>query len=433
MNTLTNRDRKGAGMNGVLLLLGLSVFINYIDRANLSVAAPLLRGELALSSSQLGIVLSAFFWTYACMQPVVGWMVDRFEVKWVFAIGFFLWSAATALTGVIHGFAVLLIMRVILGIGESVAYPAYSKIFATHFVESQRGVANSAIGAGQALGPGLGMLIGGMVVAMLGWRPFFIALGLVSLLWLLPWLRWMPRTPGCGAADMQTGPGLPEIVRQKSAWGTFIGLFCSNYFLYFLLTWLPLYLVEERHFSMHGMARIGGSAFLLAATSSLIFGRLSDRWIAAGTSATRVRKGCMILATTCIGLCMAGAVLAPPAVSVGLLLLGGASFGLISSNLNAITQTLAGPSAAGRWMGMQNFFGNMAGWVVPALTGFLVQRTGHYYWPFFITAAVAWIGALDWLFLVGAVEPVIWKTDLRSIVTEVSQMVGEPSIPTPHP
>jgi ACS family D-galactonate transporter-like MFS transporter len=275
------------------------------------------------------------------------------------------------------------------------------------------------------------MLIGGMLVAILGWRPFFIALGVVSLLWLVPWLRWMPRTASCGATSMEVCPGLVEIVRQKSSWGTFIGLFCSNYFLYFLLTWLPLYLVEDRHFSMHSMAKVGGSVFLLAAASSLVCGRLTDRWIAAGASATRVRKGCMILATTCIGLCMAGAVLAPPVVSVGLLLLAGTSFGLISSNLNAITQTLAGPSAAGRWMGMQNFVGNMAGWVVPALTGFLVQRTGHYYWPFFITAAVVWIGTLDWLFLVGAVEPVAWKPNLRSIVAEGPQMVGEPSVTAP--
>ena len=167
MTNPDSRDQTHAKMNGILFLLGLSVFVNYIDRANLSVAAPLLRNELGLSSSQLGILLSAFFWTYAGMQPVVGWLVDRLEVKWVFAIGFFLWSGATAVTGVVHGFAALLFMRILLGIGEYVAYPSYCKIFATHFEENQRGVANSVIGAGQALGPGLGMLIGGMVVVIL--------------------------------------------------------------------------------------------------------------------------------------------------------------------------------------------------------------------------------------------------------------------------
>ena len=135
MTHSATQDRKSAGMNGVLILLGLSIFINYIDRANLSVAAPLLRTELGLSPTQLGILLSAFFWTYACMQLVAGWLADRFDVKWVFAIGFFAWSAATAVTGLIHTFDLLLVMGILLGIGESVAYPCYCKIFATHFTE----------------------------------------------------------------------------------------------------------------------------------------------------------------------------------------------------------------------------------------------------------------------------------------------------------
>jgi len=225
-----------SAMNRVLFLLGLSVFINYIDRANLSVTAPLLQDELALSHAQLGILLSAFFWTYASMQVLAGWLVDRFEVKWVLAIGFFVWSAATAFTGALHAFIALLVIRVVVGAGESVAYSAYAKIFANHFVENQRGFANSIVGAGQSLGPALGILFGGTLVARFGWRPFFIVLGMVSLLWLPPWFRWMPRTAATGVLDMKQGPGLAEIVRHRSTWGTWIGHFCSNYFLYFLLT-----------------------------------------------------------------------------------------------------------------------------------------------------------------------------------------------------
>ena len=424
-------DPKRHGMTGILVLLGLSVFVNYIDRANLSVAAPLLRSELGLSASQLGILLSAFFWTYAGMQPVIGWLVDRFEVKWVFAIGFLLWSTATAATGVIHGFIALLLMRVLLGVGESVAYPSYCKIFATHFEEKQRGLANSVIGAGQAFGPGLGMLIGGVVVVALGWRAFFIALGLVSLLWLAPWLRWMPRTPATGLADMQQGPRLAEFFRQKSAWGTWIALFCSNYYLYFMLTWLPLYLVNERHFSMQGMAKIGGATFLVTAASSLVCGRLSDRWIRAGATATKIRKAFLVSGSLAIGILMIGIVVAPVALSVALLILVGVSFGLVTSNQNAVTQTLSGPYAAGRWMGMQNFIGNMAGWIAPALTGFLVDITGQFKWPFFIVAAVTWLGTLDWLFVVGKVEPVIWKADFRATVTADTRIARESSVATP--
>jgi ACS family D-galactonate transporter-like MFS transporter len=397
------------GMNRVLLLLGLSVFINYIDRANLSVAAPLLKDELGLSASQLGILLSAFFWTYACMQLLAGWLVDRFEVKWVLAIGFFVWSVATAFTGALHAFAALLVIRVILGVGESVAYPAYAKIFANHFVESQRGFANSIVGAGQSLGPALGILFGGTLVARFGWRPFFVVLGLVSLLWLPPWLRWMPRTDATGALDMKQGPGLSEILRHRSSWGTWIGHFCSNYFFYFLLTWLPFYLQRERHFSADAMSKIGGATFLLAAMSSPICGWLSDRWISAGATPTRVRKTFMGVGMVCNGLFLAGCAAAPDKMLVALLLLTGASFGLVSSNLNAVTQTLAGPHAVGRWMGAQNFVANLAGAVAPALTGFLVGRTGHFYWPFLITSVIAWVGAAHYVLVVGPVEPVVWK------------------------
>ncbi len=419
----SSRDKAPPALIGVLALLGLSVFINYIDRANLSVAAPLLKAELGLSPAQLGILLSAFFWTYACMQIPVGWLVDRFDVKWVFALGFLLWSAATAFTGLSHSFAMLLAIRVVLGIGESVAYPSYAKIFASHFVERQRGVANSVIGAGQSLGPAIGIFLGATLVAHFGWRPFFIVLGIAGLLWLPPWLQWMPRTPTLGALHMKHGPSLSEIVAHRSSWGTWIGHFCMNYPLYFLLTWLPFYLVTERHLSIEAMARIGGATFVMSALSCLICGRLSDRLISAGGTPTRVRNTFVVSGLTCTGVFLAGCTIAPPGALVSLLLLAGASMGMTSSNLFAVSQTLAGPLAAGRWMGVENFVANLAGVVAPALTGFLLGRTGHFYWPFLITAVVTGVGALQWIFVVGPVEPVVWTPRLDTLIPEVPSAI----------
>ncbi|MGZ4842265.1 MAG: MFS transporter, partial [Candidatus Angelobacter sp.] len=132
---------QSSAMSRVLFLLALSVLINYIDRSNLSIAAELIKGELHLSDLQLGTLLSAFFWTYGCMQIPAGWLADRFDVKWVFAAGFFLWSSATAVTGLLHGFAALMVIRVILGLGESVAFPSYCNIIGTHFTEGRRGMA----------------------------------------------------------------------------------------------------------------------------------------------------------------------------------------------------------------------------------------------------------------------------------------------------
>src|SRR6266705_800882 len=179
-----------------LLLLVLSVLINYIDRGNLSIAAPLLKDELGLSAGQLGILLSAFFWTYTLLLFVCGWFVDRFDPSRVLALGYLVWSLSTAATGLVHGFAMLLLMRLILGTGESVAFPCYSKILVRHVPEHNRGFANGVIIAGMKLGPAAGTLGAGLLMAKYGWRPVFIGIGLVSLLWLPLWLLFMPRGPG---------------------------------------------------------------------------------------------------------------------------------------------------------------------------------------------------------------------------------------------
>ncbi len=417
MPTFTVPERKGltGKLSAVLVLLGISVFINYVDRGNLSIAAPMLKDELRISATQLGILLSAFFWTYACLQPIAGWLVDRVNVNWVIAGGFFLWSAATAATGLVRTFSMLFALRLLLGIGESVAYPSYSKIIALNFPEEHRGLANSVIGAGLVLGPGMGLLLGGTLMGRFGWRPFFLVLGLVSLLWLAPWIKWMPKARASSTPGTTGAPSLAEFLRLRSAWGSCVGLFSCNYVNYFLITWLPFYLVRERHFTMSTMARIGGLAYLLGACSSTFSGWLSDRWIMSGGTPTRVRKtftgGGLILAGTFLGLAAATG----PRTCLVMLVLGVIFFGVTTSNVWAITQTLAGPQAAGRWTGFQNFIGNLAGVVAPALTGFVVGRTGHFYWAFAILLAVTIMGTLSWVYLVGPVEQVAWHMKPQAV------------------
>ena len=399
-------------MNRVLFLLALSVLINYIDRSNLSIAAPLIKDELGISAWQLGKLLSAFFWTYALMQIPAGWLVDRFDVKWVFAAGFFIWSAATAVTGTLHGFAALLFIRVILGLGESVAFPSYGKILGGHFKESHRGFANSILMAGLALGPAIGMWVGGSVVGRFGWRPFFVTLGLAGLLWLPLWWAWMPRRTATSQPSGHTA-GVVEILLQRSAWGTCIGQASINYYLYFLVTWLPFYLVRGRNLSLTQMAKVGGMVFLLSAISSAAIGKISDRWINAGASLTLVRKGLMVFGHVGIGILLILTVLAPGRLFIATLAVTGMFLGISVCNSWAISQTLAGPRMVGRWVGVQNFIGNLGGAVAPALTGFLLDRTGSFYWPFVITAIVAWIGAVAWWFIVGPMQEVDWSKHAR--------------------
>ena len=393
---------------GVLILLVLSVAINYIDRGNLSIAAPLLKDELGISATQLGSLLSAFFWTYSTFQIVSGWLVDRLNVTWVLAVGFLLWSAATAATGFAHGFAMLFVLRLVLGIGESVAYPCYSKILAGHFAEQQRGVANALIDAGTKCGPALGTLAGGLLMARFGWRPFFIVLGLSSMFWLPPWLRWRPLDNGPNAVGLQDVPSIRQILGHRSAWATFTGMFCANYFWYFLLTWLPFYLVRERHFSMDKMAGIGALAYVVTAGATMVTGWLADRAIARGATPTKVRKTCTAVGLAFATIILAVAVTPNPTTSMVLLMLACASYGVYTSSHWAITQTIAGPAAAGRWTGLQNFVGNWAGVAAPSITGFVVDRTGQFFWAFAVSAAVVLAGAMIYVFFLGPVEPMVW-------------------------
>jgi ACS family D-galactonate transporter-like MFS transporter len=411
---VTHDASRADGMNRIIFLLALSVFINYIDRSNLSIAAPLLQDELGLSNWQLGKLLSVFFWTYGCMQIPAGWLVDRFEVKWVFAAGFFVWSAATATTAILHGFGAWVVIRIILGIGESIAFPAYSKILGSgRFNESHRGLGNAAIMAGLSLGPAVGMLVGGTVVGRFGWRPFFLVLGLASLLWLIPWLAWMPTGTTSDAPPSEYKVRILDIFRERSAWGTCLGQICINYSLYFLVTWLPTYLVHGRHLSMDRMARVGGLIFFLAAASAIATGKFSDRWIASGASATRVRKTLLGGGMTGLGVFLAAAAVAPDKLLVWALAPAGVCLGVNGAHCWAVTQTLAGPRVSGRWTGVQNFVGNFAGAFAPAITGYLLARTGEFYWPFVSAAIISWIGALSWVFAVGPIEPVDWEKRIR--------------------
>jgi MFS transporter, ACS family, D-galactonate transporter len=231
----------------------------------------------------------------------------------------------------------------------------------------------------------------------------------------------MPRGPGLApTGHARSAPTTVKILKQRSAWGSFIGLFCSAYSLYFLIAWLPFYLVRERHFSMDTMAKVGGAVFLTQAVCSALCGRLTDRWIAAGGTRTRVHMTFMIAGLIGTSGFLLASCLVGPAFSVGLLLLVGASCGLTMSNIWPVTQTLAGPAASGRWTGLQCAFGNSSGALASAATGLIVDRTGHFVWAFAVAAALCIVGVLSWLLLVCPVEPVIWTRQTSANVGKVA-------------
>src|SRR3954452_10215762 len=187
--------RSNRAVSALVFLLGTAVFLNYVDRGAIGIAAPLMKSELGLSDEAYGLAFSAFFWIYAPVQFFAGWLCDRFSVYKLMAAGILLWAASTLLMGLAGGFASLLVLRVMLGVGESISFPGSSKIIARHVPAERRGVANAAIASGLALGPAVGTLAGGLIVASWGWRAMFFAFGAATLVWLLPWQRAVRALP----------------------------------------------------------------------------------------------------------------------------------------------------------------------------------------------------------------------------------------------
>ncbi len=394
-----------------LALLTLCILINYVDRGNLSVAAPLVKEELHLSASQLGILFSAFFCTYTALIFLSGWLVDRFNVCWVLAAGFTVWSVATIATGFVTGFLTLLLARLLLGLGESVAFPSSSKILATHLPERDRGFANGLIIAGMKTGPAVGTFATGFFMARYGWRPVFLGLGLVTLLWLPAWFRWMPRGHAVARIGVSGGRSFLAILRQRSFWGASVGHFCTNYVLYFQVTWLPFYLVHAHQLSMQSMTKVAATYYLVDAASALATGWLADRWIRAGKSTTFVRKFFMAAGHTAAAIALAACVFAGPDTYKIWLMLVAVGSGMSGAGIYAFCQTLAGPDMAGRWTGLQNGLANLAGVIGPALTGYLLDSTGHFAAPLAIAAALSLIGAVAWTLNIGPLEQIAWDPD----------------------
>jgi len=390
-------------------LLAVASFINYVDRGSLATAAPLVREEFSLSSTQLGLLLSAFFWSYAPGQLPAGWLAERFNARRVLACGLAIWGAATALAGLAPGFVTLLVLRILLGCGESVMFPASFKILACEASEGQRGRANGFLASGLYLGSAFGTLIGALLMAQLGWRTVFIAAGCASLLWLWPWWRTphSPRayrryTPGDGPSGL-------TLLRRRELWGSCMGAFCGAYALYLVVTWLPMYLVKARGFSMAQMAPIGATVYALAAVASVLTGWLSDCWLTRGASGNRVRKTALLVGFGGIALCLSLCAYSDRLGSLLALAGCGVFLGVKATGLYNCVQTLGGPTASARWMGVQNTCANIAGISAPLITGLLVDQTGSFTAAFVIAAALAVVGMLAFGLIVRRIEPIDWR------------------------
>ena len=399
------KTRSNAGA-ALIFLLGAAVFLNYVDRGAIAVAAPLMKDELGLSATTFGIAVSAFFWVYAPVQLLIGWLCDRFSVYRLMAGGIVLWAVSTTLMAFAGGFLSLLVLRIMLGVGESIAFPGSSKIIARHVPAERRGLANAAVAAGLALGPAVGTLAGGLIVAQWGWRAMFFAFGVATLIWLLPWRQTVRALPTTGHHDEGSTVPIRALIGKWPLWAMSIGHCAGNYCFYFLLAWLPLYLTKERGFTLTQMTLLATIGYAVQAACALSYGQFSDWWTRSGRSEALCRRWMMVASQALAAVAILGVGFSQQALPIALFLcLGGAATASLSLNLYAVAQMFSGPRAAGTWVGVQNAFGNLSGIFGPIVSGIIVDRAG-YGSAFVLTAVVAVFGALWWAFGVPRIEPV---------------------------
>ena len=389
-----------------------SVFINYIDRGNLSTAASMIGDQLHLNETELGWLFSAFYFGYVPLMPAMGMLAERYGAKLMLGCGVAIWSIATLSTGFAGSFASLLALRVLLGIGESAAFPCASKVLAQSVPVDRLGFANGVLSCGYLIGPAVGTALGGALMIAYGWRAVFIAFGAASLLWLWPWRKASIAPSPDSATPEAASPAVPSfkrVLRERSLWGASIGHFASNYTYYFIISWLPFYLVKSRGFSLEAMVETTSLAYAVNAGSALLMGWLADRWIHAGRSPTRVYKITMAANHIAGFLCIGAMTFLPATGAIAALFVFQIASGASYPGLFAIPQIIAGPTATARWVGVQNACGNAAGLIAPILAGWLAHVTGSWDSAFALAATVNLAGFVGWVLIMQKVEPCDWS------------------------
>lgn len=410
----------------VMLLLFVSVTINYLDRSNLSITAPAMRTALGLDTAQMGYVLSAFGWTYALCQIPGGWLVDRVAPRVLFAGLVVCWSIATILLGFTASVAGLIAVRMLVGALEAPSYPINNRIVTTWFPERERATAIGFYTSGQFVGLAFLTPVLVWIQTRLGWHMVFVATGVVGVVWGMVWYalyRQPHEFPGTNAAEVdliRRGGGLVDLDRTRATkralsradlayvlssrklWGVYFGQFALTSTLWFFLTWFPTYLVQARGMSFVKAGFLASLPFLAAFVGVLCSGVLSDAMVRRGASLGAARKvpivTGLLLSTTVVGANYVN----EPGLIVAFLALAFFGNGLASITWSLVS-TIAPERLLGLTGGVFNFVGNLSGITVPIVIGYLARDYGFAAGLAYI-ALLALLGALSYAFVVGRVE-----------------------------
>jgi len=387
----------------IVWLLFSASLINYFDRQTLSFAMPLVAAEFNLGPAQKGVLFSAFFWSYTALQIPIGFCADRFNLRWLYAAAFALWSFAQGITGFAGSVGMLIACRILLGIGESIYLVGGTKIVSLFFPLSQRGLPCGIFDAGTRTGLVLEGLIIAWMLTTFGWRTTFMIVGFAAFIWLLPWFLATPKQMRDASAGKQrfAWSEFVALLRSRDLLGVLLGFFCFDYYWYFLITWLPSYLVEQRGMTLLKAGFSASLPFLVFGICLPLGGWIADRLIRRGWDPARARK--MIITVSFLsGILIIPAAFVTDATVALLLIMGGCLVGLSGPNQLVLLQSCTPPKEIGLAVGVYNTVGNVAGILAPLITGVVIKLSGGSYTSAFILAAVMLNASiLSYWFIVG--------------------------------
>ena len=394
----------------LMLLLITGMVICYAHRGALSFAAPLMMKEVRLSEAEMGLLLSAFFLSYSLMQVPAGWLVDRLGVRRSYAAGFVFWSAASLLTGYARSLPALAVARVLVGAGQSVCFPASARAVANWFQNRERGVVTAGYLTGVRVGQALVSAAGGYFLYYYDWQLFFITISILPLLWLLPWQRflsrWEERTDAGVVSNTQTKKDVSfvesfALLKDRTVFGIFLGFFAYDYAWFVYINWLPGYLALERRFTPKEMGIYSAVPYLAMSVIILLAGASSDYLIRRGYDEVRVRKTFIVAGLLFGCLIVPAGLVEDKMTAVWLLTVSLSGLGLCSPNTWTLTQAVCSKNLVGTVSGIQNFGGNLGGFIAPALTGYIAHRTQSFSLALSITGALLVVGILSYTLLIG--------------------------------
>lgn len=407
-------------------LIALGVIINYFDRINMSVGIQPLAKEFSLTPGQLGILLSAFAWSYAILQIPAGVILDKIGVKWVTRIGTIIWTVACFLTAVASGQGLVMLSRVLLGIGEAPYFPSAAKAVGQWFPRHERATAIALYDAQSKLSNAIGTPIIAWIITEWGWRAGFYTTAALSLIYaVLFWATY--RDPhedkrlskeeydyivqGGAQKSDETSGNIWETIRylltKKKVWATLIGFAAYGYSWFLFLTWLPGYLATEMHMSVLKSGWYASIPWIVGTISEIaIGGWLVDRLINKGGHSTRVRKTFLVIGML-LGLSVIGAAFTTNP-NIAILCISIALGGLVitSSIAYSIPTFIAPPGTVGTLTGLLTFGNNSMAIAAPIITGFIVQATGSFMYAFLVAALILLAGIFSYLFLLTDLEPI---------------------------